>query len=196
MGPRERQLVGLLFTGVVVLIAAAGFGLGFLVGYAKTSGTAAVVPARPVPADLCSVLREETRTHLVPVGARVRLPPLPSDTAHAVARCRLSTVDRLAHTYNRATLTVTAERFGAKAEVTSAEAARTAMSLHGKRVPELGDRSAYTIVSTIPHQWNVNLQVQYGDTLVTVSYSTWLAGKADTRSAAVVVAQETLAGLK
>lgn len=195
MGPRERQLVSLLFTGVVVLVAAVGFGLGFLFGFARTSGAEAVVPARPVPADLCSVLRDETRTHLVPVGARVQLPPTPSDTAHAVSRCRLRTVDRLAHTYNRATLTVTAERFGARARVTSAEAARAAMSLHGRPVPHLGDRSVYTAVSTIPHQWNVNLQVQYGDSLVTVSYSTWLAGKADTRAAAIVVAKEVLAGL-
>lgn len=194
MGPRERQLVGLLFTGVVLVVAAAGFGLGFLIGFAP--GAEAVVPARPVPADLCGLLPEETRTHLVPVGARVTLPPVQPDPAHAVARCKLRTVDRIAHTYNRATLTVTAERFGARAHRTGTQAARAAMSLHGPAVRNLGDTSACTVEATIPHQWNVNLQVQYGDTLVTVSYSTWLASRADTKAAAVVVAREILAGLK
>lgn len=196
MGPRERQLVGLLFTGVVLLVAAVGFGLGFLVGFARTSGTEAVVPARPVPADLCQLLPEETRTHLVPFGARVTESPAPSGIAHAVSRCELRTVDRVARTYNRATLTVTAERFGARADVTGTEAAKAAMSLHGRSVRNLGDSSSYTVEATIPRQWNVNLQVQYGDTLVTVSYSTWLANRADTKAAAIVVAKQVLAGLK
>ncbi|MBO0827300.1 MAG: hypothetical protein J2P24_05910 [Streptosporangiales bacterium] len=195
MGPRERQLVGLLFTGVVLLVTAVGFGVGYVIGFARTSGAAAVVPARPVPADVCGLLSDETRTHLVPSGARVRLPPPRSDTAHAVARCRLRTVDRNAQTYNRATLTVTAERFGARADATGARAARAAMSLHGYPV-HLGDASACTVETTIPHQWNANLQVQYGDTLVTVNYSTWLATKDDTKAAAMAVARETLAGLK
>lgn len=196
MGPRERQLVSLLFTGVVLLVAAVGFGLGFLVGFARTSGAEAVVPARPVPADLCGLLRDETRTHLVPVGARVTPPPTRSTTSHAVATCKLRTVDKIAHTYNRATLTVTAERFGARADVTGTQAARAAMSLHGPSIHDLGDTSAYTVEATITHQWNANLQVQYGDTLVTVSYSTWLANRADTKAAAVDVAEEILAGLK
>lgn len=195
MGPRERQLVSLLFTGVVLLVTATGFGLGYLVGFAHTSGPDAVVPARPVPADPCALLRDETRTHLVPVGARVTPTPVRSDAAHVVATCELRTVDRIAHTYNRATLRVTAERFGTRENLTSSQAARAAMSLHGRPVRKLGDRSACTVRATIPHQWNVDLQVQYGDTLVTVSYSTWLASRADTKAAAVVVAKEILAGL-
>ena len=57
-------------------------------------------------------------------------------------------------------------------------------------------KAGATVKATVAHQWNVNLQVQYGDTLVTVSYSTWLATRADTKSAAVDVAEEILAGLR
>lgn len=198
------MLVGYLTAVLVVLCVAAGFGVGYAVGYGRTASTEPEVAApREAPENPCTLLRSATRGRLVPVSRPASAERRLVDDRHQQSRCEMRTNERKAGTYNKATLVITVDRFGADAETSATEAARAAMeqaretmSPDSEPLEGLGDAATVDVTRAGRSRWETHVQVQYGDTLVAVVYTTWLADRSDTENAAITVAREVLATMR
>ncbi|MQA77901.1 MAG: hypothetical protein GEV10_05375 [Streptosporangiales bacterium] len=195
--------MGYLTAALVALCVAAGFGAGYAIGYGRTASAEPEVAPRTAPENPCALLRSDTRGRLVPVSLPVGSERRMIDDRHQQSRCEMRTNERKASTYNKAALLITVDRFGADAETSATEAARTAMtkaretmSQDGEPLEGLGDAATVDVRRAGRARWETQVHVQYGDTVVTVVYTTWLADRSDTESAAITVAREVLAAMR
>lgn len=197
------MLVGYFTAALVALCVAAGFGIGYAVGYGRTASAAPEVGPRTTPENPCALLRSETRGRLVPSSLPADAEREMVDARHQRSRCEMRTNERRASTYNKATLVITVDRFGADTETSATEAARTAMtrareamSPNGEPLEGLGDAATVDVTRAGRSRWETQVHVQYGDTVVAVTYTTWLADRSDTESAAITVVREVLATMR
>lgn len=202
MDVRKRQLVGYLTAAAVVLAIATGFGVGYALGYGAVAGGDQAIPPRPLPENVCALIPKDTRNRTVPWPGQAKLGGNNGGTEQVNATCELTTDLAIAQTYNEASLKVRVDRFGSMGMTSRSEAAEKAMKQiteqagdAAKPVRNLGDQALVTSRKRGPHHWDISVRVQYGDTLVAIDYSTRLADGGDTKSAALAVTREVLAGL-
>lgn len=201
MDLRNRQRLGYLTAGLVVLVLAVSVGSGYLAGYLQIANASSTEQPRPLPANVCDVLSKSTQLRLVPGGV-ARGTRVQEGATRTTARCGLVSSPRNAITYNEGKLRIRVDRYGGEQPADRTRAAEQAMTEilndadpAGKAVKGLGNLSWVVHEELGQNHWHTHIFAQQRDVVISVDYTTWLGNGRDTRKAAIGVTDELFAGL-